>query len=292
MLYYLIVLYQFNIAYLLNQTKCMKERRTVGNNRQEQHIEGQIGKKHEANFVIFEDQLRDYAELSVRSNITIISPHQTYIQKGAQIGDDSTIFPFVFIGPGVRVGRHCIIEPHVHLEDQVFIGDGSIIRSFSRLKGNVHIGNNSVVGVHVSLENVVVGDNCSIAYHAELRNCEVSDGAHIEHMQMKRTKFGRSKAMHIGYLGDAVIGNGVNIGAGTITCNFDGAKKNMTVIKDEVFTGSGNMLIAPVTLEKGAYTAAGSTITKDVPENSLAIGRSEQVNKIDWVLKRKAKEKK
>jgi len=106
-------------------------------------------------------------------------------------------------------------------------------------------------------------------------------------VEVKKSKIGAgSKAQHLTYLGDATVGSHVNIGAGTITCNYDGQKKNPTVIEDEVFIGSGNMLVAPVRIGEGSFTAAGSTITEDVPPGSLAIGRARQVNKERWARER------
>jgi bifunctional UDP-N-acetylglucosamine pyrophosphorylase/glucosamine-1-phosphate N-acetyltransferase len=112
-------------------------------------------------------------------------------------------------------------------------------------------------------------------------------------VEMKKTDFGRrSKAMHLSYLGDSEVGQGVNIGAGTITCNYDGVKKNRTTIGNDVFVGSGTELIAPVRVGKGAYIAAGSTITKDVAADSLAIARTPQVEKRGWAKRKKELDRK
>jgi len=108
---------------------------------------------------------------------------------------------------------------------------------------------------------------------------------------LKKVKFGKkSKSMHLTYLGDSEIGENVNIGAGTITCNYDGYKKNVTKIEDNVFIGSDTIIVPPLTIKKGSYTAAGSTITEDVPENSLGISRAKQINKENWATKRRNRE--
>jgi bifunctional UDP-N-acetylglucosamine pyrophosphorylase/glucosamine-1-phosphate N-acetyltransferase len=119
----------------------------------------------------------------------------------------------------------------------------------------------------------------------------VQEGAHIGNfVELKKTTMGKgSKANHLAYLGDATIGEGVNIGAGTITCNYDGVNKHPTIIEDGVFIGSDSQLVAPVKIGKDAYVAAGSSITEDVPEGALAIARGRQVNKEGWVKKKKAK---
>ena len=119
----------------------------------------------------------------------------------------------------------------------------------------------------------------------------VGENAHVGNfVELKKTTIGRgSKANHLAYLGDATIGDGVNIGAGTITCNYDGVSKHPTVIEDEVFIGSDSQLIAPVRVGRGAYVAAGSSITADVPPDSLAIARGRQENKVGWAVKRRAR---
>ena len=118
--------------------------------------------------------------------------------------------------------------------------------------------------------NVFIGSDCRIGNFVEIKNCEIGN---------------ESKAAHLSYLGDAEIGNQVNIGAGTITCNYDGGKKNKTTLEDGAFIGSDTQLVAPVTVKKGAYVAAGSSITEDVPAYALGIARGKQVNKKDWTKK-------
>jgi bifunctional UDP-N-acetylglucosamine pyrophosphorylase/glucosamine-1-phosphate N-acetyltransferase len=140
---------------------------------------------------------------------------------------------------------------------------------------NSHICSGSQIGPFAHLRTEVeIGKDVKIGNFVELKKTTVGDG---------------SKASHLSYLGDATIGKEVNVGAGTITCNYDGVKKQPTIIEDQVFVGSDSQLIAPVTIHRGAYVAAGSTITEEVPEDSLAIARSQQVIKRDWVRKRKEK---
>jgi bifunctional UDP-N-acetylglucosamine pyrophosphorylase/glucosamine-1-phosphate N-acetyltransferase len=141
--------------------------------------------------------------------------------------------------------------------------------------------------------NSYVGENCSIGPFAYVRpeNILVRNVKIGTFVEVKKSKFDEgAKVPHLSYIGDATVGKNVNIGAGTITCNFsglEGNKKNPTLIEDDVFIGSHSTLVAPLVIRKGAYTAAGSVITQEVPEDSLAIARAQQVNKIGWVKRRK-----
>ena len=141
--------------------------------------------------------------------------------------------------------------------------------------------------------NCEIGAGATIGPFAHLREGAVIEpAARIGNfVEVKKSTIGRgAKALHLTYLGDATVGERANIGAGTITCNYDGEKKNPTTIEDGVFIGSGNMLVAPVRIGKGSYTAAGSTITEDVPPDSLAIARGHQVNKEGWARERRKAE--
>jgi bifunctional UDP-N-acetylglucosamine pyrophosphorylase/glucosamine-1-phosphate N-acetyltransferase len=157
---------------------------------------------------------------------------------------------------------------------------------------------NSILGVGVLVRNGCILDDATIADgallgpYAHLRpGSEIGEAAHIGNfVETKKVRLGRgSKANHLSYLGDAVIGDGVNIGAGAITCNYDGVHKHTTTIGDGVFVGSDSTLVAPLTLGDGAYVAAGSCITEDVPAESLALGRSRQITKEGWVAARKTR---
>jgi len=204
------------------------------------------------------------------AGVTLVDPATTYIE------------------PGVVVGADTVIHPNVYLEGRTVIGEGCEIHAGTRIV-------DSTIGDRVLIRNYCVITESSVAARAVLGPfahlrpaSHVLDGAHIGNfVELKKTTLGRgSKASHLTYLGDATIGDDVNIGAGTITCNFDGKTKNPTVIEDGAFIGSDSALVAPVTIGRGAYVAAGSTITEDVPANALGIARSRQVNKEAWVKKR------
>jgi bifunctional UDP-N-acetylglucosamine pyrophosphorylase/glucosamine-1-phosphate N-acetyltransferase len=196
-----------------------------------------------------------------------------------------------WIGPDVTVGADTIIHPGVHLEGRTTIGSNVVIQS------NVRIVDSSVAdGVNINSFCLIVesqiGPGAKVGPFAHLRpQSIVGADAHIGNfVELKKTSMGRgSKANHLAYLGDATIGERVNVGAGTITCNYDGTAKHPTVIEDGAFIGSDSQLIAPVRIGKGAYVAAGSSISEDVPAESLAIARGRQVNKDGWARKRKTK---
>jgi bifunctional UDP-N-acetylglucosamine pyrophosphorylase / glucosamine-1-phosphate N-acetyltransferase len=190
----------------------------------------------------------------------------------------------------VTVGPDTIIEPYVQLLGATTIGTESRIRSYSVIQ-NSTIGNNVTVRNGCILDTAEVSDNAILGPYAHLRpESRIGDGAHVGNfVETKKLTLGKgSKANHLNYLGDAVIGAGVNIGAGAITCNYDGVHKHQTTIEDGVFIGSDSTLVAPVTIAAGAYVAAGSSITEDVPAGALALGRSRQVTKPGWVAARKA----
>jgi len=205
--------------------------------------------------------------------VTLDDPATTYIDEGVTVGADTAIGPGVVLEGRTSVGERCRIGAGSRLTNAV-IGD------------DVTILDRSIV------VDSSVAAGASIGPFAHLRpGSEVGEGARIGNfVELKKTKLGRgSKANHLSYLGDATIGEGVNVGAGTITCNYDGEKKHPTVIEDGVFIGSDSQLVAPVTVHEGAYVAAGSTITHDVPADALAISRARQENKPDWVVKRRAR---
>jgi bifunctional UDP-N-acetylglucosamine pyrophosphorylase/glucosamine-1-phosphate N-acetyltransferase len=189
------------------------------------------------------------------------------IGKNTTIGSGVVLKGETQIGKNVQIFPNCFIE-NSHIGDQCVLLPGSIIRD-------------SVIE-----KNVQLGPYC------HLRNGSlVKTGAKIGNfVEMKKSVLGRgSKAMHLTYIGDARVGKKVNIGAGTITCNYDGAKKNPTIIEDNVFIGSGSELVAPVTVHRNSYVGAGSTITEDVPANALAVARQRQKNIKNWVLRKKKK---
>jgi bifunctional UDP-N-acetylglucosamine pyrophosphorylase / glucosamine-1-phosphate N-acetyltransferase len=195
----------------------------------------------------------------------------------------------------VSVGPDTVIEPYVQLLGATTIGVESRIRSYSVIQNSV-IGDNVLVRNGCILDTAEVSNNAILGPYAHLRpESRIGESAHVGNfVETKKATLGKgSKANHLNYLGDTVIGDGVNIGAGAITCNYDGVHKHRTTIGDGAFVGSDSTLVAPVTIGAGAYIAAGSSITEDVPEGALALGRSRQVTKPGWVAARKtASEKK
>jgi len=206
---------------------------------------------------------------------------------GVTIDDPAT----AYIDRDVTVGADTIIHPNVSLEGATTIGRGVEIHSGVRIV-NSTVGDGAVILNHCLVTDSRIGAGASIGPFAHLRNAaDVRDDAHIGNfVELKKTVFGAgSKAGHLAYLGDATIGEKVNIGAGTITCNYDGEKKNQTVIEDGAFIGSDTQLVAPVTVGKGAYVGSGSTIREDVPSESLAVSAGKQRNIDGWVKNRKKK---
>ncbi len=204
-------------------------------------------------------------------NIHLISSDNIYIERGVEVEEDVVIYPFVFILGKTIVKKNSVIYPFTFIKDSV-IGDNSTVKSFTHL------------------EDIVLEGENSIGPYSRLRGKTIiRRGAHTGNfVEMKNAVFGElSKAMHLTYIGDAEVGEATNIGAGTITCNYDGVKKNRTKIGKGVFVGSGTELVAPIDIGDFSYIGAGSTITKEVPPYSLAIGRARQVNKEEWVLRRK-----
>src|ERR1700722_17908017 len=190
----------------------------------------------------------------------------------------------------VNIGPDTVIEPYVQLLGTTTIGADSRIRSYSVIQ-NSKLGDNVLVRNGCILDAAEVADNAILGPYAHLRpESRIGEGAHVGNfVETKKITMGKgSKANHLNYLGDAVIGAGVNIGAGAITCNYGGVNKHLTIVGDGAFVGSDSTLVAPVTVEAGAYIAAGSCITQDVPAGSLAIGRSRQINKPDWAAARRA----
>jgi bifunctional UDP-N-acetylglucosamine pyrophosphorylase / glucosamine-1-phosphate N-acetyltransferase len=199
------------------------------------------------------------------------------------VGPDS-----VFIGPEVLIGGKTTIYPNVYIEGKTRIGRGATIYPNVRIS-NCGIGRNVTIKDSTVMEDSVIRDGAIVGPFAHLRpGTEVGSGARIGNfVELKKAHIGnKTKASHLSYIGDAKIGKDVNIGAGTITCNYDGEKKHTTVIGNGVFVGSDTQLIAPVKIGKGAYIGAGSTITVDVPPGALAISRVRQKNLPGWAKRR------
>jgi bifunctional UDP-N-acetylglucosamine pyrophosphorylase / glucosamine-1-phosphate N-acetyltransferase len=189
----------------------------------------------------------------------------------------------------VEIGADTVVEPFAQLLGRTRIGSDCRIRSFSVIS-NSQIGDGVVVRPGCIIDHSRIAAGAVIGPYSHLRpESEIGEGAHVGNfVETKKTRLGRgSKANHLTYLGDSEIGENVNVGAGTITCNYDGANKHGTVIEDGAFIGSDSTLVAPVRIGKGAYVAAGSSITDDVPEGALALGRAHQTIKEGWAKRRK-----
>jgi len=205
--------------------------------------------------------------------VTIFYPETCVIDWDVEVGADTTIEPFVQLLGKTRIGSDCRIRSH------------SIIQ-------NSRIGDDVLVRPGCVLDEALVANGALLGPYSHLRpGSEIGEGAHVGNfVETKKIRLGkRSKANHLTYLGDAEIGENVNIGAGTITCNYDGVNKFKTIIDDGVFIGSDSTLVAPVKVGKGAYVAAASCITEDVPGDSLALGRAKQVVKEGWAKAKRDK---
>ncbi len=211
------------------------------------------------------------------AGVTLIDPATTYIDADVVVGADTVIHPCVFLEGSTKIGSACEIHAGSRIVNST-IGDRVCVRN------------------HTVVTDSTVEAGAFLGPFAHIRpGSQVSEDAHIGNfVELKKTTMGKgAKANHLAYLGDATIGEKSNVGAGTITCNYDGDKKHQTKIGAGVFVGSNSTLVAPVTLADGSYIAAGSAVTTDVPAGSLAIGRARQENKEGWVARRKeAKEAK
>jgi bifunctional UDP-N-acetylglucosamine pyrophosphorylase/glucosamine-1-phosphate N-acetyltransferase len=205
------------------------------------------------------------------AGVTLIDPATTYVDPEVEIAPDTVLHPGVVIEGRSRIGSACEIQAYVRISDSE-IGDRVTINSFCLISG-AQVAAGAALGPFAHLRpGTTVGENAKVGNFVELKN----------------TSFGpRSKANHLSYLGDATVGEDVNVGAGTITCNYDGVSKHRTVIEDGAFIGSDSQLVAPVTVGKGAYIGAGSSIVADVPAGALGIARGRQNNVEGWAARRK-----
>ncbi|HBT47449.1 MAG TPA: bifunctional UDP-N-acetylglucosamine diphosphorylase/glucosamine-1-phosphate N-acetyltransferase GlmU [Peptococcaceae bacterium] len=193
--------------------------------------------------------------------VTLVDPDNTYIHAGVEIGRDTVVWPFTFLEGKTRIGSRCVIGPHTGIRDSR-IGDETVI-SYSVVQEST-VGSRCQIGPFAYLRpGTVLEDRVKVGDFVEIKASRVGEG---------------SKVPHLTYLGDATVGREVNIGAGTITCNYDGLRKWPTVVGDGAFIGSNTNLVAPVEVGEGSVIGAGSTITEDVPPGALAIGRARQVN--------------
>ncbi len=215
------------------------------------------------------------AEGLMRSGVTIVDPANTYIDSGVKVGADTVIYPGAHLIGNTVVGKDCTIEDGCRIEGSS-IGDGSIIKSYSVIE-SAEAGRDVVIGPFARIRpGSVLGEGVRIGNFVEV----------------KKTRMGKgTKANHLSYLGDSLIGSGVNIGAGTITCNYDGVHKHTTIIEDGAFIGSDSQLVAPVRVGKNAYVGSGTTVTKDVPPGSLVITRTKERVIEGWGEKKKAEKK-
>jgi bifunctional UDP-N-acetylglucosamine pyrophosphorylase/glucosamine-1-phosphate N-acetyltransferase len=188
----------------------------------------------------------------VETGVTMQAPDTVFVAFDTHVGGDAIIEPYVVFGPGVTVESGAHIRAFSHLEG-CHVSQGAIVGPYARLRPGAEIGNNAKVGNFV-----------------EIKSAEIGEGA---------------KVNHLSYVGDAEVGERANLGAGTVTCNYDGVMKHRTVIGADAFIGSDTMLVAPVRVGAGAMTASGSVITDDVADGALAIGRAKQVNKPGLAVK-------
>jgi len=201
--------------------------------------------------------------------VTVIKPDTTFIGDEVTIETDTVLYPMVFLQGKTKIGSKCTIGPGTRITDSS-IASGVLVRSYSEILESV-VEEDVTIGPFAHLRpGSVIRKKAKIGNFVESKKSEIGEG---------------SKVSHLSYIGDTDIGKDVNIGAGTITCNYDGIHKHRTVIEDGVFIGSDTQLVAPVTVKSGSIVAAGSTVTRTVPQDSLAISRTRQENKKEWAAK-------
>jgi bifunctional UDP-N-acetylglucosamine pyrophosphorylase/glucosamine-1-phosphate N-acetyltransferase len=231
-----------------------------------------LGVNSRSELAVVESEIqRRVVDKLMRDGVTFRNPGTVVIDSTVSIGSDTVIYPFVTLEGTTKIGEGCVIEPGVHLVN-VTVGD------------DVHVRTGTVA------EDAVIEDDAAVGPYAHLR-----PGTHLgrrvkvgNFVETKKAVFGEgAKASHLSYIGDAEVGADVNIGAGTITCNYDGVNKHKTVIEDGAFIGSDTQLVAPVRIGKDAYVGAGSTITKDVPAEALALSRTPMKVIEGWAKRKK-----
>ena len=215
--------------------------------------------------------LRQRKNLELMNNgVTLIDPATTYVDFEVEIGQDTIIYPNTYIEGATKIGENCMIGPNSRLQNMTV---GNNVQAQFCYCHDAEICDDVILGPYVHIRpNSKISAKVKIGNFVEVKNSNIGEGSKLPHLQ---------------YIGDTDMGAGCNLGCGTITVNYDGKKKFRTKIGDNVFVGCNSNLVAPVTVENGAYIAAGSTITEDVPENNLAIARSRQTNKSNWSDKRK-----
>jgi len=231
-----------------------------------------LGSNTRAEMIMLDARLRlAKCRVLLEAGVTIYFPHTCVIDSDVEVGADTVIEPFVQLLGKTKIGEDCRIRSYSVIGNSV-LGDGVTVRPGTLMEGS-RIGAGAVIGPYTHMRP----------------GSEVGEGAHLGNfVETKKIKLGKgSKANHLSYLGDAEIGEGVNIGAGTITCNYDGMNKYKTVIEDGAFIGSDSTLVAPVKIGRGSYVAAASCITEDVPADALALGRARQSVKEGWAREKR-----
>ena len=250
----------------------------------------------------------------LRLGVKMVGPETIHFSKDTKIGKNVTIEPYVVFGTKVKIGNNVTIKSFSHLENckvenkveigpyarirpGVLLKEGSKVGNFVEIKkstlgkkSKVKIGNNVTIKSFSHLENCKIENKVDIGPYARIRPGTIlKEGSKIGNfVEIKKSTLGKnSKASHLTYIGDSTIGNSVNIGAGTITCNYDGVKKSKTKIKNNVFIGSNSSLVAPLTVEEGSVVGAGSVITRKVRKKSLALTRSAQIEVKNYKRKKK-----
>jgi bifunctional UDP-N-acetylglucosamine pyrophosphorylase/glucosamine-1-phosphate N-acetyltransferase len=205
------------------------------------------------------------------AGVTLIDPATTYIDPGVEVGPDTVIHPGVILEGQTKVGSACEIHAQVRIVDSI-LGDRVIVNNFCLITG-AQVADEARLGPFAHLRpDTVIGERARVGNFVELKKTTLGPG---------------SKANHLSYLGDATIAANVNVGAGTITCNYDGKRKHQTVIDEGAFIGSGTHLIAPITVGQGAYVGTGTTVRQNVPPGALAVSAGKQRNIEGWVERKK-----
>jgi bifunctional UDP-N-acetylglucosamine pyrophosphorylase / glucosamine-1-phosphate N-acetyltransferase len=207
--------------------------------------------------------------------VTVLDPATTYVDDTVEIGPDTVLYPHVILEGATRIGGECVIGAGCHVSD-------------------THLGERVTLKPYCVLTEAVVEDEAQLGPFCHLRPAsQVGRGAKIGNfVELKKSRIGRgAKVPHLSYVGDAAVGAGANIGAGTITCNYDGVAKHETVIEEGAFIGTNSSLVAPITIGAGAYVGAGSVITKSVPPGALAVARGRQEMRAGWAARRRARQR-
>ncbi|MGH9539714.1 MAG: bifunctional UDP-N-acetylglucosamine diphosphorylase/glucosamine-1-phosphate N-acetyltransferase GlmU [Terriglobales bacterium] len=254
-----------------------------------------LGKSGQRVVAVQADNPHEVLGGNTRAELSEIDQHMRMAKCRQLMADGVTIFypETCVIDSDVQIGADTVVEPFVQLRGSTTIGSDTRVGSYSVII-NCEIGDQVLIQTSCVLEHSAIRARASMGPYSHLRpGCEICEEAHVGNfVELKKSRLGKgSKANHLTYLGDSEIGERVNVGAGTITCNYDGVNKHKTIIEDGVFVGSDSILIAPVRIGKGAYVAAATTVTEDVPPDSLALGRARQIVKEGWAKEKREKAK-